>query len=196
MDAYLESSQFIDWHEPSVLEKAQELALGKSDDYAIAHNCFEFVRDSILHSHDHGKDPVTAKASDVLFYATGYCYAKSHLLAALLRANKIPAALCYQRLSIDGKNEPYCIHGLNAVWLQNYGWYRIDARGNKSGVNAQFSPPVEQLAFSECIPGEYSIDGLFPEPWSEVVNILTTYSRECDVWCNLPDIPERLVNKS
>jgi len=36
-------------------------------------------------------NPVTCKASDVLIYGTGYCYAKSHLLAALLRANAIPA---------------------------------------------------------------------------------------------------------
>ncbi|MCA9151542.1 MAG: hypothetical protein KDA92_19655, partial [Planctomycetales bacterium] len=41
---------------------------------------------------------------------------------------------------------PYCLHGLNAVYLEAYGWYRIDARGNKPGVAAAFSPPLEKLA--------------------------------------------------
>ena len=55
---------------------------------------------------------------------------KSHLLAALLRANGIPAGFCYQRLSIDDIGPPFSLHGFNAVWLQEYGWYRVDARGN------------------------------------------------------------------
>jgi hypothetical protein len=29
-------------------------------------------------------------------------------------------------------------------FLKNHGWYRIDARGNKEGVNAQFSPPPQE----------------------------------------------------
>jgi transglutaminase-like putative cysteine protease len=33
------------------------------------------------------------------------------------------------------------------VYLKDYGWYRIDARGNKAGVDAQFTPPHEKLAF-------------------------------------------------
>jgi transglutaminase-like putative cysteine protease len=36
---------------------------------------------------------------------------------------------------------PFCLHGLNAVYLEDFGWYRIDARGNKTGVAAQFTPP-------------------------------------------------------
>ena len=79
-------------------------------------------------------NPVTCRASDVLKYRTGYCFAKSHLLAALLRANQIPAGLCYQRLTIDhppvqgsiDTNPPHTLHGLNAVLLPEFGWYRMD----------------------------------------------------------------------
>ncbi|MBL0716467.1 MAG: transglutaminase family protein [Desulfosarcina sp.] len=74
-------------------------------------------------------------------HGTGYCYSKSHLLAALLRANDIPAGLCYQRLTVSDNKPPFCIHGLNAVYLEQHGWYRLDARGNKSGVTAEFCPP-------------------------------------------------------
>lgn len=70
----------------------------------------------------------------MLRHRTGFCYAKSHLLAALLRANGIAAGLCYQRLSVNGGGTPYCLHGLNAVFLKDFGWYRVDARGNKPGI--------------------------------------------------------------
>ena len=74
--------------------------------------------------------------------------------AALLRANGIPAGLCYQRLSIDGTGPPFCLHGLNAVHLDQHGWVRCDARGNKPGVDAFFDPPAERLAFATNIRGE------------------------------------------
>jgi transglutaminase-like putative cysteine protease len=91
-------------------------------------------------------NPVTCRASEVLQHKTGYCFAKSHLLAALLRANQIPVGFCYQRLSIDDNGAPYSLHGFNAVYFPEVGWYRVDARGNKEGVTAQFTPPQEQLA--------------------------------------------------
>ena len=100
MDKYLESSKFIDWKTPTVLDKAKQLSLGLSSHEDIAKACFTYVRDKIKHSNDFKLNPVTCKASDVLKNKTGYCYAKSHLLAALLRANNIPAGMCYQRLTI------------------------------------------------------------------------------------------------
>ena len=84
MQKFLESSQFIDWEQIEVLEKAQLIAGDKQDQELIAKACFNFVRDEIKHSWDYQLNPVTCKASDVLKHGTGYCYAKSHLLAALL----------------------------------------------------------------------------------------------------------------
>jgi hypothetical protein len=49
----------------------------------------------------------------------------------------------------------FCLHGLNAIYLKNFGWYRVDARGDKEGVNAQFNPPYEKLAF-ELGESEYN----------------------------------------
>jgi transglutaminase-like putative cysteine protease len=157
---YCEFSPYIDWQLPEIKSLALELALGKESEVEIAKSCFEFVRDNIKHSWDYRLNPVTIKASDVLKYGTGYCYAKSHLLAALLRANGIPAGLCYQRLTITDQ-PPFCIHGLNAVYLKDHGWYRVDARGNKEGIHAEFSPPVEHLAFGLIHLGEADIEGIF-----------------------------------
>lgn len=185
---FLESTEFIDWEHPAVLEKAVELAEGARDPTEAARRCFEFVRDRIKHSWDYRLNPVTCKASEVLEHGTGYCYAKSHLLAALLRANGVPAGLCYQRLSLHDAGPPYCLHGLNAVWLDGHGWYRIDARGNKPGVDAQFTPPMERLAFGASEKLEADLPEIWPEPLPVVVRALTRHETVEEVFRNLPDI--------
>ncbi len=195
MDAFLASTGIIDWQTPTVLELARSLAQGRKDDEAMARACFDWVRDEVRHSWDSRQNPVTCKASDVLRHRTGYCYAKSHLLAALLRANGIPAGLCYQRLSVNDGGAPYCLHGLNAVYLQKYGWYRVDARGNKPGIDAQFMPPHERLAFA--IDEEQEAD--FPEIWAgpslSVVEVLENSHSVQEVFDHLPDVALTLTSR-
>src|SRR5205085_7876294 len=186
MQDYLKSTDVIDWQQPDVLDLARQLAAETPE--ATAKRCFEWVRDEIRHSGDFALNPVTCSASEVLQAKTGYCYAKSHLLAALLRANSVPAALCYQRLSMDDAGRSFCLHGLNAVYLSGIGWYRIDARGNKAGVNAQFSPPAEHLAFTPALTGEADLPGLHTDPLPEVIFTLRTYKTFDAVAAHLPDI--------
>lgn len=188
MDNYLISSKYIDWEHPNILEKAQYLSDNCYTDEDIAKSCFTFVRDEIQHSNDFKRNTTTVKASDVLEHKTGWCYAKSHLLAALLRANQIPAGLCYQRLTIENDEPPFCLHGLNAVFLKEYGWYRIDPRGNKPNVNAGYCPPTEKLAFPIITEGECDLQGIWPEPLPIVVKVLEKYKTYLDVGKNLPDI--------
>jgi transglutaminase-like putative cysteine protease len=189
MEEYLQVSEVIDWQEPTVLELAQHIALGHPAPDLTAKACFEWVRDKIYHSVDYQMNPVTYRASDVLQYKTGYCYGKSHLLAALLRANSIPAGFCYQRLSMDDKGAPYSLHGFNAVYLPKVGWYRIDARGNRKGIDAQFTPPKEQLAFRIQFPEEADFQNILPEPLSVVVDALKAQRTWDGMVQNLPDIP-------
>ncbi|MDT4292084.1 NAD(P)H-dependent oxidoreductase [Methylomonas sp. MO1] len=188
MKPYLSSSLYIDSQHPAIVAQAAKLADGCADEVAITKRCFEFVRDQIKHSWDYRLNPVTCKASEVLIHGTGYCYAKSHLLAALLRANAIPAGLCYQRLTLDGDQPPFCLHGLNAVYLPQHGWYRVDARGNKPGVEADFCPPLEKLAFPIMNPLEQDLPGILAEPLPAVVKALTENQTIELVYQNLPDI--------
>lgn len=187
LDNYLQACEHIDSTHPEIQLKAKALAQPYEKEFDIAKACFEFVRDEIHHSLDYQQNPVTCKASDVLKHKTGYCYAKSHLLAALLRANQIPAGLCYQRLTI-GAEPPFCLHGLNAIYLQEFGWYRVDARGNKQGVDAQFCPPKEQLAFSISNPQEADLPEIWAEPLPVVVEVLTCNYTWAEVANNLPDV--------
>lgn len=184
---FLESTDVVDWHHPVIREQADSLQVSDRP-IDTARRCFEFVRDTIRHSRDFEMNPATCRASDVLIYGTGYCYAKSHLLAALLRANGIPAGFCYQRLSVGDHGSPYSLHGYNAVYLPTYGWYRVDARGNKARVDARFDPPREHLGFSLKSPDEFDFEEILAEPLSCVVESL----RKCDGWQsvleNLPDV--------
>lgn len=188
MAAYLQATDILNWHHPSIQDLAKRLAIGCKTPNDIAQACFHWVRDRIRHSVDYQLNPVTCRASDVLHHQTGYCYAKSHLLAALLRANHIPAGMCYQRLSIDEQGAPYCLHGLTAVHLPEIGWYRIDPRGNRDGVNAQFTPPREQLAFPLNIPGETDLPEIFAAPLDIVVQALQSHTTWDDLLNNLPDL--------
>lgn len=187
MDEYLQATDVIDWQNPAILEMAKRLAAAYQTDVTIAKACFEWVRDEIFHSVDYQMNPVTCRASEVLRHRTGYCYAKSHLLAALLRANHIPTGFCYQRLSIDDQGAPYCLHGLNAVYLAQFGWYRVDPRGNRTGINAQFTPPQEQLAYAIRLPEEANLPTIWAEPLPVVVEMLQTYKQWDEVLQNLPN---------
>lgn len=189
MTPFLSPGAWIDSDHPDVIRQARELVQGADDPHEITWRCFEFVRDRIRHSSDFRLNPVTCRASDVLRHGTGYCYAKSHLLAALLRCHGIPAGLCYQRLSVgDADQAPYCLHGLNAVLLPGSGWYRLDARGNKPGVDARFCPPVEALAFAVRPPNERDLPEILSEPLPQVVSVLTTCRSWDEVLRQLPDI--------
>lgn len=188
VEKYLEASKYIDYNDPAIAKQAERLAQGAKGENEVVKRCFEFVRDHIKHSWDYKLNPVTCRASDVLLHGTGYCYAKSHLLAALLRSNGIPAGLCYQRLSVFDSGAPYCLHGLNAVYLKEHGWYRIDARGNKEGVNAQFCPPVEMLAFPIQDRVERDLPEIWGEPLSVVTDVLERYDDVEQVFNHLPDI--------
>lgn len=189
MERYLRATDIINWQHSAVLALARQLADESTHPAETVKRCFEWVRDEIKHSSDFQLNPVTCTASEVLAERTGFCYAKSHLLAALLRANEIPAGLCYQRLSIEGETAPFCLHGLNAVWLSDIGWYRFDPRGNKPGVNAQFTPPVEQLAFSIHTVGEADLPEIWPDPLPVVIDALRTCKTYDELLGSLPDVP-------
>jgi transglutaminase-like putative cysteine protease len=178
LSAYLAADGAIDHHHPLVRQTAARLAEGAADSYAYAQAAFEFVRDAIPHSADSGDLRVTWRASDVLEQRTGICHAKAHALAALLRAEDIPTAFCYQRFDM--------VHGLVAVRF-NGAWHRQDCRGNKPGVDAQFSLDGERLAFApdpESNEMDYSV--LYAEPHPAVLSALKAAPDRPYLWKTLP----------
>ena len=149
MQSYLRENEYINFSNTLVKKLVENLYKEKDSEIIKIKKAFEFVRDEIKHSWDIKSTRITIKASEVLALKEGICYAKSNLLAALLRAVNIPIGFCYQRLTLgDTPESGYCIHALNAIYLsEEKRWIRLDARGNKEGIDAQFSIKEEKLAF-------------------------------------------------
>ncbi|UXY15405.1 GNAT family N-acetyltransferase [Chitiniphilus purpureus] len=175
LSEYLAASAEIDFHHPAVAGLARTLHRASVPD--TAHACFDWVRDRIEHCGDFQREAVPCSASETLAAGTGFCFAKSHLLVALLRANGIAAGFGYQRLTWEGPTPPYCLHGFAAVWLHGHGWYRCDPRGNTlPGVDCHFTPDREHLAFPIAHPGECTYPDIHAQPLPELIALL----RECE----------------
>ncbi|MED4402238.1 transglutaminase-like domain-containing protein [Metabacillus fastidiosus] len=189
---YLKELNVVDFSDPLIKEVVTELFNDEQTEIEKAKTAFEFVRDKISHSWDIRSSKVTCKASDVLKYKEGICYAKSNLLAALLRSQGIPTGFCYQRLMLfDIPDKGYSLHTLNAVFLHSLNrWIRLDARGNKPGVQAEFSIDEEILAF----PIQESFDEedypiIFFEPNAKTIATLNENTNALEMYKHhLPDI--------
>lgn len=169
---YLLASKYVDFDKKIIQDKIKELFCRSIDEVEKVRIAFEYVRDEIPHSWDIQSERVTRTASEVLVYKEGICYAKTMLLAALLRCQGIPTGFCYQRVSLgDTPGTRYAIHALNAVFLSSINkWIRIDAHRNINGKKPQFSIDKEQLAFP--IRAEYDeID--YPIIFANHIKIIT-----------------------
>ena len=146
---YIQKSEIIDYDHKLIVAKCLELEKGTEDEINLIKKIYEFVRDDIHHSGDIGEQRVTCMASEVLEFGHGICCAKSHLLAAMLRFFGIPTGFCYQKLCSSQKTlNRKVLHGLNAVYLKDFNkWIRLDARGNKPDVDAQFCIDKEKIAW-------------------------------------------------
>lgn len=162
---YIKDSEILNYNDQNIQKKALELTHHSENQLETVKNVYEFVRDEVPHSLDIGGQMVTFRASDVLEKSQGLCFAKSNLLAAMLRFLGVPTGFCYQRLT---HGEGYVLHGLNAVLLDGE-WYRLDARGNREDVDAQFSMDTEKLAFPVSHDGEVDYPGIYSEPVESVV---------------------------
>jgi transglutaminase-like putative cysteine protease len=192
LEDYLAETEEVDFSHLSIKEKASELFCASSNEVEFVSRAFDFVRDEIFHSWDIQSTRVTCKASEVLYFKEGICYAKANLLCALLRSRGIPTGFCYQRLTIgDTPDTGYCIHALNAVYLTSVErWVRLDARGNKAGVNAQFSLQDEKLAFKvreEYDEVDYSV--IYKLPNSQTILALKQNTNCINMYVNgLPSV--------
>lgn len=186
---YLSASDVIDFKDEAIIALSNQLAGAVSNEIAYIKSAYEYVRDNISHSSDIGADMITCSATEVLKAGHGVCIAKSHLLAALLRCKSIPAGFCYQKMILEDKAEPvFVYHGLNGVYIREYDkWIRLDARGNKAGIDAQFSIEEEKLAFTiRPEKGEEDDFFVYPEPDLNIVKKLRVSKTRKELWDHFP----------
>jgi transglutaminase-like putative cysteine protease len=185
LEAYLAEQANVDYSHPLIQETLNTFWITGSSEVERIKQIYEFVRDEVHHSMDVQGVRVTCKASEVLRYREGLCYAKSHLLAALLRAQGIPTGFCYQRLLLGSTPaEGYVLHGLNAVYFASEArWIRLDARGNKQGIDARFSIHEEHLAYTvQPALGEVDYPTIYVLPHPIIIQAL-------QIKCNCADLP-------
>lgn len=186
---YLKEDDVIDYSDEAITQLADELYKKADSETEYIKAAFEFVRDEVSHSADINEDMITCSASEVLIARHGICFAKSHLLAALLRCKSIPTGFCYQKLTFGDETSPVLVyHGLNGVYLNEYKkWIRLDARGNKGKINAHFSIDEEQLAYLVCTEkGEEDGLVIYPAPDVKILEKLRNNKTRTALWNDLP----------
>lgn len=189
MDEYLKADDVIDHRKKPIIQLADELFQQSADELSFIKAAYEFVRDHIYHSADKNEDILTCTASEVLEAGHGICFAKSHLLAALLRCKSVPTGFCYQKLILDDETAPVLVyHELNGVYIKELKkWIRLDARGNREDVDAQFSIDHEQLAFRVRPElGEIDSYTVYPKPDVKILETLRESKTRTALWDHLP----------
>jgi len=172
---YLRCSEIVDFDDDAVSQLAGSVPGGS--DVAMLRQSFELVRDRFPHSFDAGAESgIACSASDVVRLGHGLCYAKSHLLAALLRHNGIPAGFCYQRMISEQGG--FVLHGFNVVRIADAAgvgdrWVRIDARGNNERVRVEFDLDGDMLAYPVNEgAGECEYPFVFAKPYAGLIRAL------------------------
>jgi len=191
---YLEDTITIDWQTPEVMAEAKRLLEGAESPEDRVDRLFRFVRDEISHSQDIETEARTCRASEVLKEATGLCYAKSHLLAGLLRIAGFPTGFCYVRLADADRAGRFVLHGFNAVyWQPSAGWIYLDARGNtpaeKGGVQteARFESPWSLAYPPDPERGESFLPFIYRRPAKRIIDLLERAPSLEAITRNLPD---------
>lgn len=196
--SFLRATEHVDFNASNIQVKCTELFSPDMSDTKKAETAFLFVRDEIHHSFDCQTEYITSKASDVLKYEIGICHAKSNLLVALLRSQNIPAGFCFEHITIAKDDSlGYCVHGFVAAYVEKH-WIKLDPRGNKDGISAQFSLTAPILAYPpRKMYDEYFFPGLFANPHKDTMEMLKKAKNLDDILTNIPefvlekpDIPE------
>ena len=187
LDAFLQFDAIVSIDD-AIRSKTKEIVYSLKGDAQRAKVIFEWVRDNIHHSKDIGAEIVTCSSVDTFSHGTGICFPKSHLVASMMRSERIPCGFCYQvfenPISKDSKN--LALHGLNAIYLESTAqWHRIDPRGNRDDINGQFSTDQEILAFPEM---QFLDDCIYAEPLENVISALQQATSIKDLWPKLPSI--------
>lgn len=150
---------------------------------------------------------IACRASEVLALGHGLCFAKSHLLVALLRFAGHPAGFCYARLVDDERPGRFVLHGFvgcleptRALWipLDPRGDRRVAAASGVGGAGAsdvpgaissvcRFDPPYSLAYVPDAERGESLLPFVYKRPAKRIVDFLERVPDRAALRRNLPD---------
>ncbi len=183
---FLTETDYINFSVKNIKSLSEQLFKKDMADAEKIEKAYYYVEKETPHSGDIGEQKLTFKASDVLKYKHGICYAKSNLFAALLRGQEIPAGFCYQRLTLNDDNDDdgYAVHCLNAVWYNNH-FMKLDARGGRSAVFSLTDPVTAFPLRSQF--DEYFIPGIFARQPDEIIKLFSKCKTRSEFFRVIPD---------
>lgn len=172
---FLDPTYVIDWDNPTVKAKSEELTRGKSSETGKAIALFYFVKDQIRYNIFVPRDKAEHfKASRTLANKEGYCVQKAVLLTALARAAGIPAGLGFARirnhllpkktLQMLGSNI-LAFHGyselfINGRWVKATPAWNIELNQKLGSYTKDFDGETDVMLPSHNLDGKAHIEYL------------------------------------
>jgi transglutaminase-like putative cysteine protease len=166
--SYLKPTYFIDCDSPVIKAYAKEVCHGISSDIDRAIALYYRVRDDIRYDPYSMEDKQeTLRASSVLELKAGFCVPKAVLLAAVLRAQKIPSRLGFadvknhlatQRLLAMMEIDLFINHGYVELFLKDK-WVKATPAFNLSLCENFNVKPLEFDGVHDSIFHEFDTQG-------------------------------------
>lgn len=168
MEEYLKPTEFIDSNHPEVQAFAQKAIAGAKTSREKAIKLFYAVRDGIYY--DPYRIDVNREgfmASTILRVGYGFCVTKAVTLAAVLRAQGIPAKLHFadvrnhlttERLKKIMQTDIFYYHGYNDVFLDGR-WLRVTPTFNLSLCKKFKVKPLDFDGMNDAILHPFDMEG-------------------------------------
>lgn len=145
-DKYLAPTRFLQTRDPAVVEHAERAAGGETDPSRLATRLEKYVRDKVTKKNF---STAMASASEVAQRLEGDCTEHAVLLAALLRAKKVPSRVATGLVYVESLNS-FGGHMWTEAFLAGE-WIALDATLGKGGIGPAHLKMADS-AFDEDAP--------------------------------------------
>ncbi|CAA0121309.1 Uncharacterised protein [Halioglobus japonicus] len=164
----LAPSRFIDSAHPSITTLATSLTASSAGDVANAVSLYYWVRDQVRYNpYRVEKTPEAYLASATLTVGEGWCVPKALLLAALCRAQGIPARVGYadvrnhlstERLRQSMQTDVFYYHGYTSLFLEGR-WVKATPAFNIELCEKFALRPLEFNGLEDSLYHEFDVAG-------------------------------------
>lgn len=166
LSIYLKPTYYIDYDSPIISKIAKKIAASDPDKTARA--TFYFVRDKVIYNpYSQFYLPEHYPASRTLDRGEGFCVQKAVLLAALARANGIPARLVFadimnylvpQKLWEIMKTNLFAFHGYNELYIDGR-WIKVTPTFDLDMCKRLSLRPIEFDGHNSATFHKYDLNG-------------------------------------
>ncbi len=166
--ACLMPGRFVDSDAPGIVAYAERVAGDAAGDVEKARRLYLAVRDDLRYDpYRLGTEPDDFKASRTLERGSGFCVTKAAVLAAVARAQGIPARLGFAdvrnhlstpRLRREMGTDVFAYHGFTELWLGGR-WVKATPAFNRSLCERARILPLEFDGVDDSIYQPFDLDG-------------------------------------